>query len=229
MQNQKHIGLVGSRQLPAIYKIRIKQVAKCLLDKGYNIASGGAMGADNYALESLLELGVASRGVIFSPWTNIEQFPWAVRKTVGKFASLGGQIIWGDVQPFAPYEIVADGLRSRNVRLVSKVAGLVAFISGNSRGTISTIRQAIQRKVPVVAFLCDPYGLFPKFDGGQWQLLKTGGCWENGFKWQPGFAPTQNQAAPALQPAKGRTQRPVVAPTRQQAAATLSLPIGAAR
>jgi len=217
MTNQKYIGLIGSRQLPAIYKIRIKQVIKCLLDKGYGIASGGAMGADNYVLESLLELDAAQRGIIFSAWQDYSQFPQSVIKSAKKFSALGGKIIWGDTQPFAPYKTVAVGLRSRNVRLVSRVAGLVAFIAGNSRGTIFTITQAIQRNVPVVVFCCDSYGRFPIIETGSWQPLKEKSCWENSFK----FVPAQ--------------QRPVFAADRKQAAApvlwraaTPSLPIGAA-
>ena len=182
MSERKYIAVIGSRQLPAIYKIKIKQVIKCLLDKGYNIASGGAIGADNYALGSLLELGAAPRGVIFSAWQHFSQFPSSVISSVKGFSHLGGQVVWGDVPLCAERNQVVSGLLSRNIRLVSHAAGLVAFISSGSRGTIFTIKQAIQRKVPVVIFVCDSCGHLPKIETGSWQLLKTGGCWENGFK-----------------------------------------------
>jgi hypothetical protein len=137
----KLVGVIGSRKLPAICKGKVKEVVSRLLDKGYDIASGGAIGADQYALEALLELGAAKRGVIFAAWENVEQFPADTREQVKEFVRLGGRIVWGNVPHAAPRPAVVAGLLGRNVRLVSGASGLVAFPYGESRGTRFTIRK----------------------------------------------------------------------------------------
>ena len=62
----KFIGVIGSRTLPEEYREKARGMVRYLLDKGYGIASGGAVGADAYALDALLELGQAHRGVILA-------------------------------------------------------------------------------------------------------------------------------------------------------------------
>ena len=148
----RYIGVIGSRNLPITYKPKVKEAVKQLLEKGYAIASGGAIGADNYALESLLELGAANRGIIFSPWQFTSQFPLAVRENIKTFMRDGGKVIWGNTPPHAPYPAVASGLLSRNLRLVAGAAGLVAFPFGDSRGTSFSVRHAQQKNIPIRFF-----------------------------------------------------------------------------
>lgn len=148
----KYIGVVGSRQLPAIYKDKVKEAVKQLLDKGYDIASGGAVGADNFALEAILELDSAPRGIIFSPWQHIAQFPIPVRENIKRFVAEGGKVIWGDTPRYADRKAVVAGLLGRNVRLVSGAVGLIAFPFGDSRGTAFTLRQAQNKNIPVSIF-----------------------------------------------------------------------------
>lgn len=144
-----YVGVIGSRNLPATYKESVKQIVELLLQKGYAIASGGAIGADNFALESLLELDAAHRGIIFSPWQEIGQFPIPVRENVKRFIAQGGQVVWGDTPRYADRQAVVAGLLSRNVRLVSGAVGLIAFPFGPSRGTAFTLRQARSKNIPV--------------------------------------------------------------------------------
>lgn len=184
MINNKYIGIIGSRKLPPFYKNKIKEVIRQLLNKGYGIASGGAVGADSYALEALLELGVAKRGIIFSAWQTLDQFPFSVKDQISQFISLDGRIVWGTVPPLAPQCTVVSGLLSRNVQLVSGAAGLVAFLHGESRGTGFTIKQGIKRAVPVVAFVSGVSSTFPQLEAGVWQPLNTKGCWQNGFRFR---------------------------------------------
>ena len=146
---RKYVGVIGSRQLPAIYKEKVKEAVMQLLGKGYNVASGGAAGADNFALESLLELSAAPRGIIFSPWREIEQFPIPVQENMKKFIAQSGRVVWGDVPRYADREAVVAGLLGRNVRLVSGAVGLIAFPFGDSRGTAFTLRRAQQKGIPV--------------------------------------------------------------------------------
>ena len=148
MQN-KYIGVIGSRSLPAIYKPKVKKAVRQLLDKGYNIATGGAMGTDAFVLQSLLELGAAKRGVVFSAWKHANQFPLAVKERVKEFISLGGRVVWGDVPFHAHRNAIVAGLLGRNIRLVANVAGIVAFMHGNSRGTSFTAQKAVRKNIPV--------------------------------------------------------------------------------
>jgi len=180
MQNKKYIGIIGSRTLPQIHKNQVKGITKYLINKGYGIASGGAIGADLYALESLLELNAIERGIIFSPWKYLSQFPQGTQPQIKKFFSLGGKIVLGNVSPYDCRNAIVAGLLSRNVRLVSNVTGIVAFLHGESRGTIFTIKRAISQNIPVVVFSCDNRTL-PNIDGGSWKRLNTKGCWLNSF------------------------------------------------
>lgn len=149
-----YIGVIGSRQLPASYKEKVKQIVEQLLKEGYDIASGGATGADNYALEALLELSAAHRGLIFSPWQEIDQFPIPVRDNIREFVMQGGKVLWGDTPPHASRQTVVAGLLGRNIRLVSGAVGLIAFPFGDSRGTLFTLRQAQKKNIPVRIFSC---------------------------------------------------------------------------
>jgi len=148
----KYIGVIGSRKLPLIYKEKVKKVVRQLLDKGFGIASGGAVGADEYALDALLELNACHRGVIFSAWRDVSQFPVSVREKIKKFLSLGGEVVWGSIPPSASRSVVVAGLLSRNIRLVLGAAGIVAFPYGESRGTYYTVRNAEKRNIPVFIF-----------------------------------------------------------------------------
>ena len=145
-----YVGVIGSRQLPACYKEKVKQIVEQLLKEGYDIASGGATGADNYALEALLELSAAPRGIIFSPWQEIDQFPIAVRENVKRFIAQGGQVARGDTPRYAARQTVVTALLARNRRLIAHVVGLVAFPYGEARGTFFTVQNA--KDIPVRIF-----------------------------------------------------------------------------
>lgn len=162
-RTRKYIGVIGSRQLPAIYKSKVKEVIRQLLDKGYDIASGGAVGADNFALEAILELDSAPRGIIFSPWRYPDQFPIPVRENIRKFITEGGKVVWGDTPPHPPTPfglrrtgahrpVIVAGLLGRNLRLLSGAVGLVAFPFGESRGTFFTVHKARKKGIPVFIF-----------------------------------------------------------------------------
>ena len=144
---QKLIGIIGSRTLPEEYKGKVKDMVKYLLGKGYDIASGGAIGADAYALDALLELGQAHRGVIFSPWKHVIQFPETVQPMIQKFLAEGGRVEWGEVPCEAGRNAVVAGLLHRNIRLTQAVYGLVAYLCGPSRGTNFTLRRFKGKKL----------------------------------------------------------------------------------
>jgi hypothetical protein len=148
------VGVVGSRSLPASFAPLVSSVVAFFLSRGFRVGSGGALGADSFALSALLLQGAASSGVVFSAWQSASGFPASVRPQVSQFLSLGGQVFWGAGSPGGSRGPVVSALLGRNQRLVSACSVLVAFLFGPSRGSLFTVRQAVQRGVPVVVFLC---------------------------------------------------------------------------
>lgn len=148
------VGVVGSRSLPASFSPLVSSVVSLFLARGFRVASGGAVGADSFALSALLQQGASSRGVVFSAWSSLSGFPSSVRPQVSQFLSVGGQVVWGSASAGASRRQAVSALLGRNQRLVSSCSVLVAFFFGPSRGSLFTVRQAVARGVPVVVFLC---------------------------------------------------------------------------
>jgi len=153
------VGVVGSRSLPASFAPLVSSVVSLFLARGFRVASGGAVGADSFALSALLQQGAAPSGVVFSAWQSASGFPSSVRPQVRQLLSSGGQVVWGPFsQQACPPELqrrrAVSALLGRNTRLVSACSVVVAFLFGPSRGSLFTVRQAVARGVPVVVFLC---------------------------------------------------------------------------
>ena len=154
MSIHRLVGVVGSRSLPVRFAPLVDQVVSAFLARGYSVASGGAVGADQFALSALLRLGVSPRGVVHSAWSSIAGFPSSVRADVDHFIAAGGQVVWGACSVGSPRHTAISALLGRNRRLVSASSIVVAFLHGPSRGSLYTVRQAVSRGVPVIVFLC---------------------------------------------------------------------------
>jgi predicted Rossmann fold nucleotide-binding protein DprA/Smf involved in DNA uptake len=63
---ERGIGIVGSRELPESFRPQVSAVARYLLARGYHLHTGGAVGADLFALQSVISASAYSRAVIFS-------------------------------------------------------------------------------------------------------------------------------------------------------------------
>ena len=150
----RSLGIVGSRALPASFTPLISSLVSALVARGFRIASGGAIGADHYALSALVEQGASASGVVYSAWSSASGLPSSVRPLVSRFLASGGQVVWGIGSPGDPRQQVVSALLGRNQRLVSACSVLIAFVHGQSRGTLYTIRQAVRRGIPVYVFLC---------------------------------------------------------------------------
>ena len=148
------VGIVGSRSLPASFAPLVSSVVASYLARGFRVASGGALGADSFALSALIQQGVCHQGIVFSAWSSASGFPALVRPQVARFQASGGQVSWGSVSPGAPRQLVVSALLGRNRRLVSSCSVVVAFLFGSSRGSLYTVRRAVARGIPVVVFLC---------------------------------------------------------------------------
>lgn len=150
----RYAGFVGSRSLPASFSTFVASLVSAFRSRGFLVASGGAVGADQFALSALVEQGVSASGVVFSAWSSAAGFPALVRPSVGRFLAAGGQVVWGAASAGASRQQAVSALLGRNQRLVSACSCLVAFLHGSSRGTLFTVRQAVRRGIPVYVFLC---------------------------------------------------------------------------
>ncbi len=176
----KSIGIIGSRSLPSQEASLVGAITQDLINRHYHIATGGAIGADQYVIEHLLSQGLSNKCTIYSPWQNYKGFPIKVRAMVRQFKDYGGHLLWGDVGGNEPPHIVKCGLLTRNIRLVSACYGLVAFIDEQSRGSIFTIKKAAQKRLTMVVF---PFNCaLPDISFVKWVPLRCGGNWEGGFK-----------------------------------------------
>jgi predicted Rossmann fold nucleotide-binding protein DprA/Smf involved in DNA uptake len=147
-------GVIGSRSLPASFAPLVSHVVSLLLSRGYSIASGGAVGADSFALEAVIQQGASSRGIIHSAWVSASGFPVPVQPQVFRFLASGGQVVWGSCPVDASRQEAVSALLGRNRRLVSASSVIVAFLHGSSRGSLYTVRQAVAQGIPVIVFLC---------------------------------------------------------------------------
>lgn len=179
-KNQKVIGVIGSRSLPTGWAERVGAVTEDLLGRGCNIASGGAVGTDEYCVSHLVHIGESSRGALYAPWSTYEGFPVKVRALTRQFKDYGGAIIWGCLRGQEEYAVVRTGLLQRNMRLIEAVTGVVAFLYGESRGTLFTLRKALAAHLPVVIFCVERE--LPEFANIKWKPLRCGGCWDGAFK-----------------------------------------------
>ncbi|MFC1495811.1 DNA-processing protein DprA [Candidatus Margulisiibacteriota bacterium] len=153
------VGFIGSRSLPVSFAPLVASMVSSFLASGHRIASGGAAGADQYALSALLQHRAADRGVIYSAWSSVSSFPASVRPSIQQFILSGDQVIWGQASAGSPRQSAVSALLGRNRRLVSSCSVIVAFLYGQSRGTCYTIRQAVQRGIQVIVFHCDSISL----------------------------------------------------------------------
>lgn len=148
------VGVIGSRSLPVRFAPLVDHVVSLLLARGFSVASGGAMGADQFALSAVLRQGASSRSVVYSAWSSAAGFPFSVRPQVERFIGSGGNVVWGSSSIGSPRQVAVSALLRRNRRLVSASSVIVAFLHGPSRGSLYTIRHAVSRGVPVIVFLC---------------------------------------------------------------------------
>lgn len=184
--SQRGIGIVGARALPSQFSGQVSQVVRYLLERGYRIHSGGAIGADQFALQAVISQGACSRAAIFSAWQSVAGFPRQVQPAIEHFLSHDGQVVWGDVGLHALRSHVTVGLLARNTRLVKASYGIVAFMYGDSAGTRRTVLEAIRQGLRVVVFLCGGGAVLPAVRDGRWVALHCPGqCWAGAFIFRP--------------------------------------------
>jgi predicted Rossmann fold nucleotide-binding protein DprA/Smf involved in DNA uptake len=53
----KSVGVIGSRRLPYLQANNVGSIVEDLIKRDYHIATGGAIGADQFVLERMIRLG----------------------------------------------------------------------------------------------------------------------------------------------------------------------------
>ena len=170
-ERSRGIGIVGARTLPEAFRPQVAAVVQRLIERGYGIYSGGAAGADQFALEAVFVLEAFRHSVIFSAWDSVSGFPTAIRQAIHSYIAYGGMVDWGTVAIRSSRGAVVAGLLERNARLVSAACGLVAFLYGDSRGTRHTIAEAIRQGRRVIVFVCGGGASLPVVGFGHWVRL----------------------------------------------------------
>jgi len=152
-----YVAVVGSRSVSSLVPAQVRSVVSSLVARGYGIGSGGALGADQCALVSLLSVAtptVLAQSRLCLAWVCSTSLPASVRGSVVRFTALGGQVIPGWAAPGAPYRLVVGALQARSRLLVGHqhCRAVVAFLGpGRNRGTSYTVLQALSRHRPVFA------------------------------------------------------------------------------
>jgi len=176
----KLVGVVGSRTLHHEYSRLVGDITQDLIARQYHIATGGAIGCDEFVIEQLLRKGLCHHCSVYAAWQNYAGFPIKVRAMMRQFKAYNGHILWGAVAKNDTQHLIKMGLLIRNRRLVDACYGLIAFIDSQSRGSIYTIKQATEKRLTVVVFPinCE----LPDIDYVKWVPLKCGGIWDGSFK-----------------------------------------------
>jgi len=92
MAGDRFVAVVGARALPEAWAPRVAEVVRGFLERGWGIGSGGAWGADQFALEAVLAAGRAAcaRSVVFLPGGAASR-----GAALGAFAARGGRVVPG--------------------------------------------------------------------------------------------------------------------------------------
>ena len=170
---QGFVAVVGARVLPEAVAPQVADVVRFFLSRAWGIGSGGARGADAYALNAVVVAGPAAcaRSVVFLPGA----MPTGA-EALDAFVGQGGRVVPG----------VSGGrvaLLRRSRRLARASAGVVAFLWGPSRGSVFTVREAIRAGKPAVVVLAGGGAVLPAFGGGRWVPCCFGSV--HGFRWHP--------------------------------------------
>lgn len=184
MSAQRSIGIVGARSLPEKHKTKVQEVVKYLASKNYCINTGGAMGTDQYVLGALISLGQVNKGKIFSAWNSVSGFPKPVQKYIDYFNSHNGQIHWGEASSPCSSSVAVAALLGRNKKLVEASSGLIAFMYGESKGTIFTIKEACKKGIRVVVFRYGDKTFIPIVGSGRWSKMNCSEPWNGAFIYQ---------------------------------------------
>ena len=179
---EKLVAVIGSRSLPQAWAGRVATTVQQLLARGYSIGSGGAIGADLFALQAVLSHGAANRCTVFLPG-GIAQVPVSCSGPLTRLSCSGGSVIPGQAQAGSSRQEFVSALFARSSALVQAAgSGVVAFISGASRGSWFTCKASATLGRPVVVFPVEGARALQSLGCGSWVPVSA---WPGAFRWAP--------------------------------------------
>lgn len=179
----RYVAVIGSRSLPPAWASQVCMVVGCLSQRGFGVGTGGAIGADLFALRAVVASGSAlcARSVVYLPGS-VSQAPRACQPALASFAAAGGRVVEGPAKVGSSRRVFVSALFARSRALVAGSSGVVAFVSGPSRGTWYTCRLAARRGLPVVVFPVGGPRSLVSLGCGSWAPV---GIWPGAFRWVP--------------------------------------------
>jgi hypothetical protein len=121
MAGHRFVAVVGARVLPETWAPQVAALVRFFLRRAWGIGTGGAGGADQYALEAVVVTGRpgCARSVVFLPGT----VGSARTAALTAFQALGGRVVLGSGAGRA-------ARLARSGRLARESSGVVAFLWG---------------------------------------------------------------------------------------------------
>jgi hypothetical protein len=172
------VAVVGARALPARWMEPLSDIVRHFLGRGWGIGSGGAAGADAYALRAVVAAGPAAcaRSVVYWPGPA----PMGPTGVLAAFIAQGGRVVAGAGTG-------RSALLARSRALVDGATGVVAVLHGPSRGTHYTLQIAARRGKRVAVVDAGGGAVLPAWPGGAWVPCDLGGV--AALRWAPRAAP----------------------------------------
>ena len=178
-----YVAVVGSRSLPASWAPRVGEVVASLLGRGLFVGSGGAVGADLFALRYLVNRGSkACTGSVVHLPGGLGSAPSPCAPLLKQFVRQGGKVVVGPAPERASRQEFVSALFARSRALVAGSSGVVAFVSGRSAGSWFTVSCAAQLGLPVVVFPVQGQSSLRPLGAGRWVRLSS---WSGAFRWVP--------------------------------------------
>jgi predicted Rossmann fold nucleotide-binding protein DprA/Smf involved in DNA uptake len=179
---EKLVAVIGSRSLPQSWAGRVATTVQQLLTRGCCIGSGGATGADLFALQAVLSHGAGTRCTVFLPG-GVGQAPGSCSGPLTQLSRSGGSVIPGSASVGCSRQQFIAALFARSSSLVQAAgSGVVAFISGASRGSWFTCRASASLGRPVVVFPVEGPKALQSLGCGSWVPVSA---WPGAFRWVP--------------------------------------------
>jgi hypothetical protein len=180
------VGVIGSRSLPPSWSGRVSSVVSHLLARGCSVASGGALGADLFALQAVIEAGACRGASVFLPGASLAQAPWACQPALSAFQRSGGSLVPGVASPGCDRSTFIAALFARSVTLAKACKGIVAFVIGKANGSWFTCQQAVRLGRSVVVFPVAGQTTLKSLGCGSWQPVAS---WPGAWRWVPSAPP----------------------------------------
>jgi len=154
MVGHRFVAVVGARVLPEAWAPQVAAVVRFFVDHAWGLGTGGARGADHYALEAVVATGrpACARSVVFLPGT----VGGARTAALTAFQALGGRVVPGIGAGRA-------ALLARSGRLARESSGVGPSCGAGAGGRCHRAG-------------CYPGGPaggdaeLPRFSGGQWVI-----------------------------------------------------------